>query len=90
MENSEDEWNTKLDTAKEKNNKIHIRDAGIKSLKVKRNKRVENNYNKCKWINFGSNKDYYGYNFLNPIIWWMYLKKWDSEKIETKDISSKY
>ena len=53
-------------------------------MKVKRNKRVENNYNKCKWINFGSNKDYYGYNFLNPIIWWMYLKKWDSGKFKQK------
>lgn len=31
MENSGDEWNTKLDAAKEKkNNKMHIRAAGIK------------------------------------------------------------
>lgn len=29
---------------------------------------MENNYNKCKWTNFGSNKDYYGYHFKNPII----------------------
>ena len=29
---------------------------------------MENNYNKCKWTNFGSNKDYCGYHFKNPII----------------------
>lgn len=45
---------------------------------------MENNYNKCKWTNFGSNKDYYGYHFKNPIIWWIYLKKWDSEKLKQK------
>lgn len=39
-----------------KNNKMHIRAAGIKHEDKKKEK-MENNQNKCKWTNFGSNKD---------------------------------
>ena len=44
MENTEDEWNTKLDAAKgkKKNNKMHIRAAGIKHEDKKKEK-MENN-----------------------------------------------
>lgn len=41
---------------KKKNNKMHIRAAGIKHEDKKKEK-MENNQNKCKWTNFGSNKD---------------------------------